>query len=105
MEINRQDHEKLDFGEKFQNLIQDFIKQIGERLNKMEEVLIVDRIEGDIAVCENRKNGKMQNLPISDLPKDIHEGSVLKWNDGKYEIDTSKEIEKRIEQKMKDAWK
>lgn len=99
--------EKLDLGvgKTVQNWLQDFLKQLSERLEKMEEVLVVDRIEGDIAVCENRKNGKMKNVSLSDLPKNIQEGNVLKWKDGKYEIDTSKEIENRIEQKMKDVWK
>lgn len=88
-----------------QNWVQSFLKQIAERLEKMEEVLVVDRIEGNIAVCENRKTKKMQSIPIADLPNDIEEGSVLKWKDGKYERDTSKEVENRIEQKMKDVWK
>lgn len=95
----------LGVGKTVQNWLQDFLKQLSERLEKMEEVLVVDRIEGDIAVCENRKNGKMHNVSLSDLPKNIQEGNVLKWKDGKYEIDTSKEIENRIEQKMKDVWK
>lgn len=95
----------LGLGQTIQNLLQEFIKQLSERLEKMEKVLVVDRIEGNIAVCENRENGKMQDVSLSDLPKDIKEGSILKWKEGKYEIDTSKEIEKRIEQKMKDVWK
>ncbi len=88
-----------------QNWIQNFLGQIAERLEKMEEVLVVDRIEGDIAVCENRKTKKMQNIQLSDLPESVQEGSILKWNNNKYELNTSKEIEKRIEQKMKDVWK
>ena len=71
----------------------------------MEEVLVVDRIEGDIAICENRKTKKMQSIHIADLPRNVEEGNILKWQDGKYEIDASKEIENRIEQKMKDVWK
>lgn len=88
-----------------QNWIQEFLSQLAERLEKMEQVLVVDRIEGQIAVCENRKNGKMQEINTADLPKDIKEGTVLKWRDGKYEIDTSNQIEDRIEQKMKQVWK
>lgn len=95
----------LSLGAIAQGWIQSFLKQIAERLEKMEEVLVVDRIEGNIAVCESRKTKKMQNIDIADLPKDVEEGSVLKWQNGKYEIDTSKEIEDRIEQKMKDVWK
>lgn len=105
--INSELKEKLDLGlgHTIQNWLQEFIKQLSERLEKMEEVLVVDRIEGNIAVCENRENAKMKNISLSDLPKNIKEGSILKWKDGKYEIDTSNETENRIEQKMKDVWK
>jgi len=79
-----------------QNWIQDFLKQLTERLEKMEEVLVVDRLEGNIAICENRKTKEMKNIPLSELPRRIQEGSILKWQKGKYELDTSKEIEKRV---------
>ncbi|MCI9246047.1 MAG: DUF3006 domain-containing protein [Clostridia bacterium] len=104
-ELDEKRNTDLSLGAIAQNWVQNFLKQIAERLEKMEEVLVVDRIEGDIAVCENRKTKEIQNIPITNLPKDIEEGSILKWKDGKYEIDTSKEIENRIEQKMKDVWK
>lgn len=95
----------LGLGKTIQNWLQDFLKQLAERLEKMEEILVVDRIEENIAVCENRKTKKMQNINLEELPEGIKEGSILKWRDGKYEIDTSGEIENRIEQKMKDVWK
>ena len=95
----------LEIGKGAINWLQDFIKELLERLEKMEETLVVDRIEGSIAVCENRKNRKMKNISISDLPEDIKEGSILKWENGAYKIYTSNDIEKRIEEKMKDAWK
>ena len=87
------------------NWLQDFIKELSERLEKMEETLVIDRIEGNIAVCENRKNKKMKDIPIADLPQDIKEGTILKWKNGKYKIDDSNEIERNIEQKMRDVWK
>lgn len=110
MEKNTLEENKIDnklgmgLGEITQNWIEKFLKQIAERLEKMEEVLVIDRIEGDIAVCENRKTRKMRNIPLADLPKEAKEGSVLKWQNDKYELDISKEIENRIEQKMKDVW-
>lgn len=104
-ELEEKRNTDLGLGAIAQNWIQSFLKQIAERLERMEEVLVVDRIEGNIAVCENRKTGKMQNIHRAELPKDIQEGNILKWQNGKYEIDTSKEIENRIEQKMKDVWK
>ena len=104
-ELDEKRNTDLSLGAIAQNWVQNFLKQIAERLEKMEEVLVVDRIEGDTAVCENRKTGKMQNIHRAELPEDIQEGNILKWQNGKYEIDTSMEIENRIEQKMKDVWK
>lgn len=42
--------------------------------------LYVDRIEGDFAVCEN-EDGKIINLLLKELPKDIKDGSVLAVDD------------------------
>ena len=55
--------------------------------------LVVDRIEGKIAVCE-QEDMKMINIPLADLPDDIHEGSILKIIDGAYIIDTVAEAER-----------
>ncbi len=72
----------------------------------MEETLVVDRIEGDIAVCENRANGVIINIQISKLPENIREGSILKYYDGKYRLDSDeqKNIEDRIKDKMDSLW-
>ena len=95
----------LGLGEASTSWLQDFIQELTERLEKMDKVLVVDRIEGDIAVCENRRNKKMENLSLSSLPNEVKEGSILKWKNNRYEIDTSQEIEDRITQKMKKVWK
>ena len=72
----------------------------------MEETIVVDRIEGDIAVCENRANGVIINIQISKLPENIREGSILKYYDGKYRLDfdEQKNIEDRIKDKMDSLW-
>ncbi len=72
----------------------------------MEETLVVDRIEGDIAVCENRSNGVMINIQLSKLPENVKEGSVIKYYDGKYRLDSDeqKNIEDRIKDKMDGLW-
>ena len=72
----------------------------------MEETLVVDRIEGDIAVCENRSNGVMINIQLDKLPENVKEGSVIKYFDGKYKIDSDeqKNIEDRINDKMDSLW-
>lgn len=103
MLFNRQ--EKGIGNETESNFVENFIKELGEKLLKMQETLVVDRIEGNIAVCENRDTGKMQDILIENLPKGVKEGTILKYKNGKYEIDKSNEIEDRIEKKMKDVWK
>lgn len=72
----------------------------------MEETLVVDRIEGDIAVCENRSNGVMINIQLVKLPSNTKEGSVIKYFDGKYRLDSDeqKNIEDRIKDKMDSLW-
>ena len=39
--------------------INEFINEIRERLEKMEEEIVIDRFENNIAVCEDRKTGKI----------------------------------------------
>lgn len=104
-ELNSVLKEKLGLGQSIQILFQDFIKQLSERLEKMEETLVVDRIEEDIAVCENRKDGKIKNIELSKLPNGIKDGDIIIFENGKYKIDTSKNIEQTIEKKMKNVWK
>lgn len=104
-ELNSELKENLGLGQSMQTLLQDFIKQLAERLEKMEETLVVDRIEEDIAVCENRKNGKIKNIELSKLPNGIKDGDIIIFENGKYKIDTSKNIEQTIEEKMKNVWK
>ena len=72
----------------------------------MGEILIVDRIEGDIAVCANRSNGVMINIQLSKLPAETKEGMVIRYFDGKYSIDSEEQdnIENRIKDKMDDLW-
>ena len=49
------------------------------------EILIVDRVEEGIAVCE-RDDGSRLNLKISSLPNETREGSVLlQRDDGSFE--------------------
>ena len=38
--------------------------------------LVIDRIEGDFAVCETEK-GEMVQLPTKALPQNVCEGAVL----------------------------
>lgn len=72
----------------------------------MEEY-VVDRIEEEYAVCENRKTGEMINIKIENLPNNIKEGNFLIFKEGKYLISEKEEqnIKSRIEDKMNKLWK
>ena len=89
--------------------IEKFIKDIDERLENMENEIktyTVDRIEGNIVVCENRATKEMININIKDLPEDISEGEIIENINGKfYKNENEKsEIENRIRKKMDDLW-
>ena len=90
---------KIDMGE--------FIKEISERMKQMEEELVIDRFEGNIAICEDRKTGKIKEIEIEKLQDNLQEGSVIKQENGKYVQANWKqeEIENRIKDKMNNIWK
>ena len=66
---------------------------------------IVDRFEGNFVVCENEQK-EMIKIEASILPKNLKEGMVIVFKNGKYII--SKEKTKRrkelIKEKMKNLW-
>lgn len=47
----------------------------------------IDRFEENFAVCENLETGEYLNIPISNLPENIKEGSIIKYENGKYILD------------------
>lgn len=51
--------------------------------------LIIDRFEGEYAVCE-KEDGEMINIAKIYIPKNANEGDVLIEKDGKYVIDFAK---------------
>ena len=57
--------------------------------------LIVDRIEGNFAVCEQEDKTTV-NISLGDLPKEIREGSVLIFENGIYFVDVDEEESRRI---------
>ncbi len=87
--------------------ISDFINEVIERLEKMEEELVIDRFEENIAVCEDRKTGKIIEIPIEKIQENVKEGDVIKQVEGIYkkDIERQEEIEKEIEDKMNKIWK
>lgn len=55
--------------------------------------IIVDRIEGEYAVCEF-EDGTIHDILLSDLPSEVNEGCVLRF-DGKKYINDCEAYQKR----------
>lgn len=68
--------------------------------------LIIDRFEGDKAVCE-QEDQTMVDIPRADLPKEAKEGDGLICEDGSYRIDENETNERaeRIARKMEQVFK
>ena len=95
----------IDFGmltreESHQGFISEFLKELEKGLRN------IDRFEGDFAVCEDRDTGEMVDFKRDDLPQNAREGSILKYSNGKFEIDSKQEqeVSERIKQKMDNLW-
>lgn len=67
--------------------------------------VIVDRFEGNFAVCE-KLNREMINIPKEKLPPNVREGDVLIISGENIIIDSEKRKtrEKRIQNLMNDLW-
>ena len=66
-------------------------------------IYIVDKIEDNIAVLENKDTREIINVNISCLPSLIKEGSILKYDGSKYYIDN--ELEKKRRQDLLERFK
>lgn len=84
-----------------------FQRELTNKLEEMENKFTVDRFEGDMAVLENRDTGEMFNVSRNDLPQEVKEGTILKINNNKYEVDLEEQkiVEDRIKDKMNKLWK
>ncbi len=60
------------------------------------EQFIVDRLEGEFAVCEKMEGG-MISLPVKQLPAGVRDGDVLTGRDGLYRIDREATKKRRDE--------
>lgn len=71
--------------------------------DKME--VIVDRFEGDFAVCE-KKNREMINIPKAKLPPNTKEGDVLTISGDTITVNPEKRKarEERIQNLMNELW-
>ncbi len=79
------------------NFINSFIKELqnyltthfSPDLNKTD-LYTIDRFEGDnevFAVCENRRTGKMVDIPISQISPSAVEDDIIRYKDGIYVVD------------------
>ena len=87
--------------------MEEFQRELTNKLEEMESRFTIDRFEGDVVVLENRDTGEMLNVSKKDLPQDAKEGTILKLNKDKYEIDLDEQkiVADRIKNKMKNLWK
>ncbi len=56
--------------------------------------LIIDRIESGFAVCET-EDMSIINIPLAEIPFEVHEGSALIIDNGKYSVDEEYESDRR----------
>ena len=78
---------EIDDNNKKNNNSESFSSELNNYIQKTETKFSVDRFEGNFAVCENLKTGEMINIPRVELPENIQEGSILKFENGKYVLD------------------
>lgn len=60
-----------------------------KKLSKLsnDTLFTLDRYEGNYAVCENRKNGEMFDIPISKIDPTVNEGEIIRLENGIYKLD------------------
>lgn len=68
--------------------------------------LVLDRYEGNYAICENRNTGKILEIPKSYISKRAKDGDILKFRHGIYQINfketrKQKEIMKKLINNLK----
>lgn len=65
--------------------------------------LIVNRIEGNLAVCE-KSDKSMVDIELTKLPVDVREGDILIEKDGNYKLDLTQteKRKKRVQDFMED---
>ena len=73
---------------------------------ELDVTYVIDRFEGNYAVCENRETQEMKNINIYELPENIKEGDVLRYENGEYflDCDLKQTIEERIKEKTQNIF-
>ena len=67
---------------------------------------IIDRFEGDFAVCQNFSTSKFQNIKKSDIPKNAKEGDIITFENNIFLIDEAKNQKRQneINSKFNSIW-
>ena len=91
---------------KINSFFSSFKKELKNSLNK-NQLLVIDRFEENIAVCENQNNGKIVNIDKNLIPSEAIEGMTIKFYDDKYVVDYENCIltRKMIVDELKNTWK
>lgn len=58
---------------------------------------VVDRIENDIAICENIETKEILEIDLKLLPKKVKDGSVIIYEENTYKLDLKEEEKRRKE--------
>ena len=62
---------------------------------EVKMIYIVDRIENNIAVLENKDTKEIINIPLNSLPTNLKEGNVLRYENNTYILDADEEEKRR----------
>ena len=67
---------------------------------------VVDRFEGEFAVCQHAETKEMRDIQRTELPEGVREGSVLIRERDRWVLDEEdvKARSERIGKKMQDLW-
>lgn len=89
------------------NNSESFSSELNNYIEKTKTTFSVDRFEGNFAVCENRETGEFINIPISELPENVREGSILKFESGNYilDIESTKKEQEEIKNLVNNLFK
>lgn len=65
---------------------------------KNSNSFVIDRFEGNFAICENLKTKEIINIPISKLSNNIKENDIITFKDNNFYLD--KEMTEMRKEKM-----
>lgn len=72
-----------------------------------DKTYVVDRVEENIAICEDKSSKELVKIEVEKLPKGVKEGSIIVEKNNTFLLDKTQEARKSsiIKQKMDKLWK